>query len=303
MVAHKELLLGLSCGFAFTAIAQMVLCYIRRINTLEGASKGPLLSGRRLNISAIVQGFGAFLQLFFYTLTQFEDPKPARTAVAEILSTLGFQIAFWGKMLVLLFRAQVVHPKADRYIEIVCCVLAFIFTTVDFVYTVKGNEKITCDATSCVPDWYSEESIINSVIVVMLFSLLSVRYIQPLLKVAHKASSAKRQQLAQNAAVLCVISTLSKLALFMSLFNDVSGQYGLISLSLDAGVQAVVTSEIVAPYRSSFWKVGVTAEEASSAGDTRISARSPKGSQLIDGAVASSDSSKINDSEISISES
>ncbi len=57
MVAHKELLLGLSCGFAFTAIVQMVLLYIRRINTLEGASKGPLLSGRRLNISAIVQGF------------------------------------------------------------------------------------------------------------------------------------------------------------------------------------------------------------------------------------------------------
>jgi hypothetical protein len=169
MVAHHDLLLGLSCGFAFTAIAQMVLWYIRRINTFEGASKGALLSGRRLNISAIAQGFdlcncpainqyslgfGAFLQLFFYVLTQTQDPKPSRTAVAEILSTLGFQIAFWGKMLVLLFRAQVVHPKADRYIEIFCCVLAFIFTTVDFVYTVKGNEKITCDATSCVPDWY-----------------------------------------------------------------------------------------------------------------------------------------------------
>ena len=94
------------------------------------------------------------MQLFFYTLTQFEDPKPARTAVAELLSTLGFQIAFWGKMLVLLFRAQVVHPKVDRNIEIICCVLASIFTAVDFVYTVKGNEKITCDATSCVPDWY-----------------------------------------------------------------------------------------------------------------------------------------------------
>jgi len=136
-----------------------------------------------------------------------------------------------------------------RASELLAVLLASVFTFMDCFYTIKSVQGIVCDGTPvvCHPIWYWEEIGTNTGIVFLLFSLLTFRYAYPLYVGSEKGLMARK------ALVLAIISQFSKLAVFLTLAS--AAEYGILVSSIDPGIQAWVTMEIVAKKRSSFWKL------------------------------------------------
>jgi len=168
-----------------------------------------------------------------------------------------------GKVIFLLFRARLVHPMEKKetcssgfVIEALCVVLAVICVVTDGVFTAKSIAGVTCNADSsfCEIKWYWQEMYITIPANILIFGLLTFRYVVPLSQSLSKfrnlEQSEKKRVLMNRAAALCVLGQASKVACNFVVAYE--GAYGLLMVALDSAIQGFVVTEMVSPYRKAF---------------------------------------------------